>query len=400
MIKMLTLSPLQVIIQIITAALALLFFFLGTNMLYYGLKRKFSPSLALAPAMYAFTSMLVLDFTVRILSQADIALARLLMTLSNVSIIILALSFIIYTDRIIGSAVSPRTVVGIFITALTLGVAWGEPWWIEYSSEYGWIQHLNADFILVFFLMVLFGLINFLLTLWSAYREVEGLRRRLIIGSVFWGFIIAGIGGGLFVIVGELGVATGIEIVPGLDNYILLFGMAIVGIAQIVDPLALYFIRAKIDVCGIASDSGIPYVSYVPEGGLFDVTLGTAAIAGVQALIKEVAQAEKRIKSLDSGDKKILFEYSQPGEESMVAAFLISSIETIALRDALSHILNSFVSQFKNDLDQIVDSDRFESFKADIENILSFAISKTEEKELEADDKPQSFFSRLLRPKK
>ncbi|MFX1254947.1 MAG: hypothetical protein ACFFCZ_25285 [Promethearchaeota archaeon] len=391
---MFAISPIQVIIQIITAALALLFFFLGTNMLYYGLKRRFSPSLALAPAMYAFTTMLVLDFMVRLLPETDIELATLLMGLSNISIIILTLSFIIYNDRIIGSAISPRTVIGIFIGALTLGVAWGQPWWTEYHSGFGWLQHLNTDFILIFFLMILFGLINFLLTLWSAYREIEDLRRRLIVGAVFWGFIIAVCGGGLFVILGELGIET----VPGLDNYIFLFGMAIVGIAQIVDPLALYFIRARIDVCGIASDSGIPYVSYVPEGGLFDVTLGTAAIAGVQALIKEVARAEKRVKTLDSGDKKILFEYSQIGDDQLVAAFLISSVETIALRDQLSHILNSFVNKYKDELDQIVDSDRFEPFKEEIASNLSFFISKKEDSDLESDLKNQSRLFRLRKP--
>ncbi|MFX1534952.1 MAG: hypothetical protein ACFFDI_12075 [Promethearchaeota archaeon] len=378
---------------VVAGIFAIIYFALACRILYYGIKRNFTPSLVLGMSFYALTVVFVIDFLVSLLSEAEGALATGLMAIGTVAIVITALGFVLYSDRIVAIAITPRAIIGIFLCALTLGMVWKTQWTINYSTS-GWVQVWDDDLTIMYLVLVLFAIGGLILILWSVYRETENQRQRLITLSVIVGLSIAALGAGIVALLGEV---VGIEFFPRLDAYLMFLGTLFLGIAQILDPQALYFIRAKIDVCGIASDSGIPYVSYVPEGGLFDVTLGTAAIAGVQALIKEVAQAEKRVKSLDSGDKKILFEYSQSREESpMVAAFLISSVETIALRDALSHILDSFVSKYKEDLDQIVDSDRFEPFKADIKDSLSFVISKGGEPDLETDFKPPNRLSRLI----
>ncbi|MFX0090358.1 MAG: hypothetical protein ACFFBD_01250 [Candidatus Hodarchaeota archaeon] len=369
------------LIQIVTGLTAVISFIIGTSVLYHGAKRKFSPSLFLGFFFYCFTAMTALDFLVSLLTISEEELARVLMNLSTIAMIVSVLFFLLYTDRITGVtlALSPKTAIGLFLCGITLGIAIEEPWEQLHvgTGSTGWVQLWQDNFTIIFLFVLLFAFGNFLLTLWSAYKEIENPRQRLIVFSVFWGLVIAVGGGAVLVVLEDLALAG--LLIPRLEIYVLFLGTIILGIAQLLEPLALYFIPARIDVCGIANDSGVPYVSYVPVGGAFDTSLGTAAITGVQALIKEVANAEKGIKSLDSGDKKILFEYYQAKEgSSRVIAFLISSVETISLHDALSHVLTTFIKQYEKDLDLVVDVDYFMPFQEEIKQILSFAISKKE----------------------
>ncbi|MFX0094007.1 MAG: hypothetical protein ACFFBD_19875 [Candidatus Hodarchaeota archaeon] len=386
-----TASPL---FEVVAGTGSIIFFVLGGSILYYGIKKRFTPSLAMACVFFALSATSAFDFFTGLLLFEEMNPALVLMNLANISIIIMALSLVIYSDRISGISISPKTIVGVFLCALSLGMAWREPWDPDYTEANGWVQLWQDDFTLIFLIMLLFAAGNFILIIYSAYREMEDPRQRIIILFVLLGFCIPGGAGGLVVFLDEF---FAIQFFPRLDAYLIFLGLVFVGFAQLIDPLALYFVNARIDVCGIASESGVPYVTYVPEGGLFDVSLGTAAIAGVQALIKDVSRAEKSVKSLDSGDKKILFEYCEPAScESRLVAFMISNTETVGLRDALAHILASFEEQYSEHLSDIVDSTLFDPFKSEIERSLSFTISKRKSTDLTSTES-LGLFSRLKR---
>lgn len=347
-------------------------FGIGTSITYNGIKKKFSPSLLLGFAFYCFTAIIAQQIIFSLYTQLNEDLAKIIINTTPILFILFATAILLYTDQIFGVSISYKTLIGLFLCGVLFGVAWHVPIIIEYNGGTGWTVLWHINFASTLTCLLIFVFSNLFLALLHPYREIKDKKQRLMILSVFWGIIIA-IGGN---IIEAFLTWTGL-IIPPLSIYSLFLGIAVIGAVQIIEPLALYFVNAEIDACVIVNESGIPYVTYTPKGKNVDGYFVSSFLTGILSAIKEVLKAEKGIKSLDSGDKKILFEYHQlENGPSRIIAFLISDIETISLRDSLSHILDSFLDQYGTQLEDAVNTGRFKSFEEEIAKELSFTVSQ------------------------
>ncbi|MFX0064527.1 MAG: hypothetical protein ACFFC7_20330 [Candidatus Hermodarchaeota archaeon] len=357
------------LLEIVTGVTALILLFGGLSISFYGFKEKFIPNLALGFSMLALTVMFFLDLRVGLLTSSEETMARFLLYLGTLFTILVNISFILYNDRILGQTISPRTLFGLAIGCITFGYILNEPWDVKWSLiptgtdwVYGWVLDPKFEFSLLLAFLLSFTIGNFLLSIWPVYKKGNlNQRQRKILLAVMVVVLIFGVGGGLLIVI--------LEEVLSITKFILSLLMFCVGFVQFFDPFALYFVRVKIDVCGITSDSGIPYVTYIPE--LFDVSMGVSAIRGIQALIKEIISTGASLKIIDTGDKKILFEYKNINDAQRIIAFLIADIETTALRKALKTILTTFKDKYEDELEDLIDTERFKPFKDEIEQILS-----------------------------
>jgi hypothetical protein len=94
----------------------------------------------------------------------------------------------------------------------------------------------------------------------------------------------------------------------------------------------------------VYSLSGIPLFSQ--SSGGFEPSLVGSAMTGVVALLKEIWGSKKRIRSIDQGDKKLLFAFGQ-----YTYGMILVEDESLILNKMLKELLNKFETNYISSLE-------------------------------------------------